>query len=216
MPGQTQNYALVYPVGSDSAAQWPAQMKTSMEKVDAALSNIAKMPGTQGPAGPQGIQGPTGPTGPVGPAGPAGDKHPVMSVTTTAFSAAKLTEASPASWTVETDRNRPNGAAAQATTAGLTVRLAGLYLVTLVMPWASGLTVGTNLVHKVKVNGTTVAEDCLVAWSWENIGHLGVLLPLAAGDTITAVVVHSDSAARTVGGVEQGGVQARLSASLQS
>ena len=216
MPGQTQNYALVYPVGSDSAAQWPAQMKTSMEKVDAALTSISKQPGPAGPPGPQGVQGPTGPQGPVGPTGPAGDKHPVMSVTAAAYSATAYQEAGPASWTVETDRNKPAGAAAQATTAGLTVRLAGMYLVTLVMPWASGLTNGTFLVHKVKVNGTTVAEDCRVAWSWENIGHLGVLLPLAAGDTITAVVVHTDSAARIAGGTEQGGVRARLSASWQS
>lgn len=197
MSGTTTNYQLKYATGDDPVASYPALNRESMEKVDAALKGISKAPGPEGPPGPQGPQGPAGPTGPAGPVG----YGPAAMVTVAAFDVAAWTEVSPSNWAMMENQNAPSS---QVTPTGLVCKVAGLYLITCQMPWNTDPASGTTTFLKVKVNGTTRAEDIRTGTGYEQVQTLTFVMRLAVNDALRAYVV--SSSAGKAGGIIQGGV----------
>lgn len=237
MGGTTTNFQLPYPTGDDAAMSFPTQQRDAMIKVDNALTNIRKTPGPAGAQGPQGPQGPVGPTGPkgdkgdpggppgpkgdtgatgatgaTGPTGPAGPSGPAASITlTNAFSAASgsvlyLFGNPP---TVEYDLRSPG--AAHASANGLTIRRAGIYLVTIVCPWGTNNATGQRVIKLIDAaSGNSIGEDVRPGVSIEQISQLSVVMPFTAGQALTAYVYQNSGAALNVGGTQQGGIKTRM------
>ena len=162
--------------------------------------------GATGAQGPQGNTGATGATGPQGPAGPAGPGAAL--VRTTVLPATNSSETAVAGWTTAYD-NPPSGGSAQASASGLTCQLAGVYMVSGVMPWANNST--GQRVMKLRKGATTFAEDCKPAVAWENINQWTEVVRLEVGDVISMRVVHSAGVTLNACTTQQGGVTARLS-----
>ncbi|VDR37833.1 Uncharacterised protein [Tsukamurella paurometabola] len=140
-------------------------------------------------------------------ASPCADLRPTASVTCGVHHLNGLTAWMP-TWSVETDLHAPNGEA-QATRAGLTVRVPGMYLVTAQMPW-EGASGGESLMCKVYAEGMQILESTNIAMTWENVSVISGLVPLTAGQRIFLSLIHSGPRPIAVGGPIQGGVQARL------
>lgn len=136
-----------------------------------------------------------------------GERRPTASVTCGVHRLNGLTAWMP-TWAIETDLNAPDGSA-QATRAGLTVRAAGVYLVTAQMPW-EGAFGGESLMCKVYAEGLQILEATDIATTWENVSVISGLVPLTAGQRIFLSLIHSGPRPISVGGPIQGGVQARL------
>lgn len=203
MPGQTLNYGLPYMLGSEALHTIDDVTKLLAERLDTLMTN-GTLKGAKGDPGPKGDPGSPGTPGAPG---PAGDLKPTAIATCAAFTVNQWTETSPASWSSLVDVN--NGGTAQVTSSGLVCRVAGVYLLTLQMPW-SDPPANTITFAKIKVNGTTRGEDIRTAAGYEHVSSIAFPIRLAVGDTVRAVVVHNNTAQRTAGGTIQGGVDARL------
>lgn len=231
MSGTTTNYQLKYATGDDPVATYPALNRESMEKVDAALTGISKAPGPEGPQGPQGPQGPTGPTGPkgdkgdpggppgpkgdtgaTGPAGPAGPSGPAASITNpTAYSATSgsVQYVFPAAPAAEYDLRSPT--TTHVSNAGLTIRRAGIYHVTVVLPWGTNNANGQRVLKLVDVaSGNTIAEDVRPGSSIEQISQLSVVMPFTAGQALTVYSYQNSGSALNAGGTQQGAIKTRF------
>ncbi|NKY17200.1 hypothetical protein [Tsukamurella spumae] len=179
-------------------------MLAGIEAYAAVLTaRIAELEDGGPPAAAEPLDAPTAP----GTTSPHGDLRPTASVTCGVHQLEGLTAWMP-TWAVETDLNAPDGAV-QASRAGLTVRVTGVYLVTAQMPW-EGARGGEGLMCKVYAEGMQILEATDIAMTWENVSVISGLVPLTAGQRISLSLIHSGSGAIAVGGPIQGGVQARL------
>lgn len=207
MSGTTTNYQLKYATGDDPVASYPALNRESMEKVDTALTNISKAPGPEGPQGPQGPQGPAGPTGPAGPAGPAAS---ITNPTAYSATSGSVRYVFPSAPPVEYDLRAPSGTT-HVSNAGLTIRRAGIYLVTLVLPWGTNNANGQRVLKLIDVaSGNTIAEDVRPGSSIEQISQLSVVMSFTAGQALTAYSYQNSGSALNVGGTQQGGIKTRF------
>ncbi|TWS20484.1 hypothetical protein FK529_03830 [Tsukamurella asaccharolytica] len=166
-------------------------------------ASIAELEESGPPASAESRDAPGAPDG----ASPSADLRPTASVTCGVHHLNGLSAWMP-TWSVETDLNAPNGEA-QATRAGLTVRVTGMYLVTAQMPW-EGASGGESLMCKVYAEGMQILESTNIAMTWENVSVISGLVPLTAGQRIFLSLIHSGPRSIAVGGPIQGGVQARL------
>ncbi|MFJ1460997.1 hypothetical protein [Nocardia sp. N2S4-5] len=184
----------------------------------AAWHDLGAVEGPEGPTGPQGPQGPTGATGaagatgPTGPQGPDGPQGPAgtpalvpSSASAIRTSALNVNNAQDTivTWQSAEWDYRPDGAAAQYSSTGLTCRVAGLYLIEAVWTWA-GNDIGRRAV-KITKNNTAASGAILAsaenANAWDNIVQCSGVRRLAANDVVRLLVTQDS------GGVLSGGQQ---------
>ncbi|GAA1003347.1 hypothetical protein GCM10009551_078090 [Nocardiopsis tropica] len=190
MPGATAKYALPYALGNEHPRVLNTVSKLLAERLEAILPTLGG--GSSAPAAPMAsiLQN-------------TAYSYDNQGLYTLFFNG-----------TVEYDKNSPGGA--QASADRLTVRKAGMYLVTAVCPWDTKNANGHRVIKLVTLdaqgNSTTVAEDVRpgTTTSLEQVSQISVLLPLPVGAQLTVQLYQTSGTALVAGGTQQGAIKTRL------
>ena len=178
MPAITPVYHLPYPLETDPIADGALAIRRLAEELEAQMSAIEFPPPDPG-------------------ATPADTVRIVRTSAQSVPSAADTTVV----WQAAEYDSRPSGLA-QWTSAGFVCRVAGIYNVTAVWPWAANATGRRNM--KLLLNGTSptsngIIGDAIPASAWENITSVSDQIALNVGDTLRMVVAQ-DSGGNLNGG----------------
>lgn len=194
MPGGTAKYGLPYLLNTEGLWTIGNVTKLLAERLEALIDN-----GT--------LKGGKGDTGaPGGPNGPA-----ASIVLNTAYSAASgsIFFAFNNSGTVEYDLRTAGGA--QTFNNGLIASRAGIYQISIVVPWGTNNATGQRVIKLVDdASGAAYAEDVRPGVSIEQINQLSVTMPLTAGQKLNCHVYQNSGAALNVGGTQQGRIKTRF------
>ena len=194
MPGGTAKYGLPYLLNTEGLWTIGNVTKLLAERLEALIDN-----GT--------LKGGKGDTGaPGGPNGPA-----ASIVLNTAYSAASgsIFFAFNNSGTVEYDLRTAGGA--QTFNNGLIASRAGIYQISIVVPWVTNNATGQRVIKLVDdASGEVYAEDVRPGVSIEQINQLSVTMPLTAGQKLNCYVYQNSGAALNVGGTQQGRIKTRF------
>ena len=194
MPGGTQKYGLPYLLNTEGLWTIGNVTKLLAERLEALIDN-----GT--------LKGGKGDTGaPGGPNGPA-----ASIVLNTAYSAASgsIFFTFNNSGTVEYDLRTAGGA--QTFNNGLIASRAGIYQISIVVPWGTNNATGQRVIKLVDdATGEAYAEDVRPGVNMEQINQLSVTMPLTAGQKLNCYVYQNSGAALNVGGTQQGRIKTRF------
>ena len=194
MPGGTAKYGLPYLLNTEGLWTIGNVTKLLAERLEALIDN-----GT--------LKGGKGDTGaPGGPNGPA-----ASIVLNTAYSAASgsIFFAFNNSGTVEYDLRTAGGA--QTFNNGLIASRAGIYQISIQVPWGTNNANGQRVIKLVDdASGEAYAEDVRPGIAMEQINQLSVTMPLTAGQKLNCYVYQNSGAALNVGGTQQGRIKTRF------
>ena len=194
MPGGTAKYGLPYLLNTEGLWTIGNVTKLLAERLEALIDN-----GT--------LKGGKGDTGaPGGPNGPA-----ASIVLNTAYSAASgsIFFAFNNSGTVEYDLRTAGGA--QTFNNGLIASRAGIYQISIQVPWGTNNATGQRVIKLVDdASGEAYAEDVRPGINMEQINQLSVTMPLTAGQKLNCYVYQNSGAALNVGGTQQGRIKTRF------
>lgn len=194
MPGGTAKYGLPYLLNTEGLWTIGNVTKLLAERLEALIDN-----GT--------LKGGKGDTGaPGGPNGPA-----ASIVLNTAYSAASgsIFFAFNNSGTVEYDLRTAGGA--QTFNNGLIASRAGIYQISIQVPWGTNNATGQRVIKLVDdASGEAYAEDVRPGINMEQINQLSVTMPLTAGQKLNCFVYQNSGAALNVGGTQQGRIKTRF------
>lgn len=194
MPGGTAKYGLPYLLNTEGLWTIGNVTKLLAERLEALIDN-----GT--------LKGGKGDTGaPGGPNGPA-----ASIVLNTAYSAASgsIFFAFNNSGTVEYDLRTAGGA--QTFNNGLIASRAGIYQISIQVPWGTNNATGQRVIKLVDdATGEAYAEDVRPGVNMEQINQLSVTMPLTAGQKLNCYVYQNSGAALNVGGTQQGRIKTRF------
>lgn len=174
MPGTTPIYNFPYPTATDAIYQGAAQMRALATAVETTLSGLSVPPGAAAPPS-------------------------VSAVRTSTMNANNATDTL-VTWQLAEWDTQPGGQA-QYSTAGLTCRVAGLYLIEGLWTWAGNA--NGRRAMKLTKNSTASSGAILAgaenANAWDNIVRVSGQKRLIAGDIIRMLVTQDS------GGVLGGG-----------
>ena len=142
----------------------------------------------------------------VGPNGPA-----ASIVLNTQYSAASgsIFFAFNNSGTVEYDLRTAGGA--QTFNNGLIASRAGIYHISIVVPWGTNNANGQRVIKLIDVaSGNTIAEDVRPGSSIEQISQLSVVMPFVKDQALTVYLYQNSGAALNAGGTQQGAIKTRM------
>ena len=194
MPGGTAKYGLPYLLNTEGLWTIGNVTKLLAERLEA-LIDSGVLKGGKGDPG-----------APGGPNGPA-----ASIVLNTAYSAASgsIFFAFNNSGTVEYDLRTAGGA--QTFNNGLIASRAGIYQISIVVPWGTNNANGQRVIKLVDdATGEAYAEDVRPGVSIEQINQLSVTMPLTAGQKLNCYVYQNSGAALNVGGTQQGRIKTRF------
>ena len=194
MPGGTAKYGLPYLLNTEGLWTIGNVTKLLAERLEA-LIDSGVLKGGKGDPG-----------APGGPNGPA-----ASIVLNTAYSAASgsIFLAFNNSGTVEYDLRTAGGA--QTFNNGLIASRAGIYQISIVVPWGTNNANGQRVIKLVDdATGEAYAEDVRPGVSIEQINQLSVTMPLTAGQKLNCYVFQNSGAALNVGGTQQGRIKTRF------
>lgn len=194
MPGGTAKYGLPYLLNTEGLWTIGNVTKLLAERLEA-LIDSGVLKGGKGDPG-----------APGGPNGPA-----ASIVLNTAYSAASgsIFFAFNNSGTVEYDLRTAGGA--QTFNNGLIASRAGIYQISIVVPWGTNNANGQRVIKLVDdATGEAYAEDVRPGVSIEQINQLSVTMPLTAGQKLNCYVFQNSGAALNVGGTQQGRIKTRF------
>ena len=197
MPGGTQKYGLPYLLNTEGLWTIGNVTKLLAERLEALIDNgtLKGAPGSPGAPG-----------APGGPNGPA-----ASIVLNTAYSAASgsIFFAFNNSGTVEYDLRTAGGA--QTFNNGLIASRAGIYQISIVVPWGTNNATGQRVIKLVDdASGEAYAEDVRPGVNMEQINQLSVTMPLTAGQKLNCYVYQNSGSALNVGGTQQGRIKTRF------
>lgn len=194
MPGGTAKYGLPYLLNTEGLWTIGNVTKLLAERLEA-LIDSGVLKGGKGDPG-----------APGGPNGPA-----ASIVLNTAYSAASgsIFFAFNNSGTVEYDLRTAGGA--QTFNNGLIASRAGIYQISIVVPWGTNNATGQRVIKLVDdASGEAYAEDVRPGINMEQINQLSVTMPLTAGQKLNCYVYQNSGAALNVGGTQQGRIKTRF------
>lgn len=200
MPGATQKFALPYALPTEHPGIIRNVTQLLAERLET-LINGGELNGDPGQEGPPG--GPNGPAVSVTGASqaiPSGQLYYWTSSQTTEF-----------------DLRSAGGS--QVWANGVVPSRDGIYQVNVTVPWAvtnaTSNTVGDRALKLIDAEtGNALAEDVRrgsTGNGMELISHLSAVLPLKAGQQLTAYLFQTSGATLTAGGVQQGAIRTRMS-----
>ncbi|MBF6085302.1 hypothetical protein IU485_28435 [Nocardia cyriacigeorgica] len=185
MPGQTPVYGFPYPLGTEPVAQGDNVIQSLATAVETTLQNNDFTPG-------------------------AGAPPSASAVRTTAMSVNNAADTL-VTWQAAEWDTAPGGQS-QYATAGLTCRVAGLYLIEAVWTWAGNAN-GRRAV-KITKNSTASSGSILAlaenANAWDNIVMCSGVRQLAAGDLLRLLVTQDSGGTLTGGQTMFAAVRGRL------
>ncbi|AKJ72263.1 hypothetical protein [Gordonia malaquae] len=178
MPAQTPVYHLPYPVSTDPVRDGATAIQRLAEEIERQMAAI-EFP-------------------PPDPAATPADTVRIVRTSAQSISSGNDTTVI---WQAAEYDSRPSGLA-QWTSTGFVCRVAGIYNVTAVWPWAANGTGRRNM--KLLLNGTSgtangIIGDAIPASAWENITSVSDQIALNVGDTLRMVVAQ-DSGGNLNGG----------------
>ena len=194
MPGGTAKYGLPYLLNTEGLWTIGNVTKLLAERLEALIDN-GTLKGGKGDPG-----------APGGPNGPA-----ASIVLNTAYSAASgsIFFAFNNSGTVEYDLRTAGGA--QTFNNGLIASRAGIYQISIQVPWGTNNATGQRVIKLVDdASGEAYAEDVRPGVNMEQINQLSVTMPLTAGQKLNCYVYQNSGAALNVGGTQQGRIKTRF------
>ena len=194
MPGGTAKYGLPYLLNTEGLWTIGNVTKLLAERLEALIDN-GTLKGGKGDPG-----------APGGPNGPA-----ASIVLNTAYSAASgsIFFAFNNSGTVEYDLRTAGGA--QTFNNGLIASRAGIYQISIQVPWGNNNATGQRVIKLVDdASGEAYAEDVRPGINMEQINQLSVTMPLTAGQKLNCYVYQNSGAALNVGGTQQGRIKTRF------
>lgn len=194
MPGSTAKYGLPYLLNTEGLWTIGNVTKLLAERLEALIDN-GTLKGGKGDPG-----------APGGPNGPA-----ASIVLNTAYSAASgsIFFAFNNSGTVEYDLRTAGGA--QTFNNGLIASRAGIYQISIQVPWGTNNATGQRVIKLVDdASGEAYAEDVRPGINMEQINQLSVTMPLTAGQKLNCYVYQNSGAALNVGGTQQGRIKTRF------
>lgn len=194
MPGGTAKYGLPYLLNTEGLWTIGNVTKLLAERLEALIDN-GTLKGGKGDPGAAG--GPNGPAASI--------------VLNTAYSAASgsIFFAFNNSGTVEYDLRTAGGA--QTFNNGLIASRAGIYQISIQVPWGTNNATGQRVIKLVDdASGEAYAEDVRPGINMEQINQLSVTMPLTAGQKLNCYVYQNSGAALNVGGTQQGRIKTRF------
>ena len=194
MPGGTAKYGLPYLLNTEGLWTIGNVTKLLAERLEA-LIDSGVLKGGKGDPG-----------APGGPNGPA-----ASIVLNTQYSAASgsIFFAFNNSGTVEYDLRTAGGA--QTFNNGLIASRAGIYQISIVVPWGTNNATGQRVIKLVDdATGDAYAEDVRPGVPIEQISQLSVTMPLTAGQKLNCYVFQNSGATLTLGGTQQGRIKTRF------
>lgn len=194
MPGGTAKYGLPYLLNTEGLWTIGNVTKLLAERLEA-LIDSGVLKGGKGDPG-----------APGGPNGPA-----ASIVLNTQYSAASgsIFFAFNNGGTVEYDLRTAGGA--QTFNNGLIASRAGIYQISIVVPWGTNNANGQRVIKLVDdATGEAYAEDVRPGVAIEQINQLSVTMPLTAGQKLNCYVFQNSGAALNVGGTQQGRIKTRF------
>lgn len=194
MPGGTAKYGLPYLLNTEGLWTIGNVTKLLAERLEALIDN-GTLKGGKGDPG-----------APGGPNGPA-----ASIVLNTAYRAASgsIFFAFNNSGTVEYDLRTAGGA--QTFNNGLIASRAGIYQISIQVPWGTNNATGQRVIKLVDdASGEAYAEDVRPGINMEQINQLSVTMPLTAGQKLNCYVYQNSGAALNVGGTQQGRIKTRF------
>lgn len=194
MPGGTAKYGLPYLLNTEGLWTIGNVTKLLAERLEALIDNGI-------------LKGAKGDTG-----APGGPNGPAASITmATQFNAASgsVFFAFNNNGTTEYDLRTAGGA--QTFNNGLIASKAGIYQISIQVPWVTNNATGQRVIKLVDdASGEAYAEDVRPGVAIEQISQLSVTMPLTAGQKLNCYVFQNSGATLTVGGTQQGRIKTRF------
>lgn len=192
MPGGTAKYGLPYLRPDEPLYTIAKVTQLLAERLETLISN-----GTIGSSG----------SGATATAGPAAS---ITLATPASVDSGSIYFAFNNSGKAEYDLRSAGGAQTHAN--GVIASKAGIYHISIVMPWGTNNANGQRVIKLIdEATGNTIGEDVRPGSSIEQISQISVVLPLTAGQKLNCYVYQNSGTALTVGGTQQGGIKTRFS-----
>lgn len=194
MPGGTAKYGLPYLLNTEGLWTIGNVTKLLAERLEALIDN-GTLKGGKGDPG-----------------APGGPNGPAASITmATQFNAASGSVFFAFNNNGATEYDLRTAGGAQTFNNGLIASKAGIYQISIQVPWVTNNATGQRVIKLVDdASGEAYAEDVRPGVAIEQISQLSVTMPLTAGQKLNCYVFQNSGATLTVGGTQQGRIKTRF------